>query len=67
MLLLKDTKTFLPFQSLKNIVQILDCLKWPKKIEEFCCYGDASIVELIEQFMSLLEWNSYKIESITAE
>ena len=32
----------------KNIVQILDCSKWPKKIEELRCYGDASIVELTE-------------------
>ena len=51
----------------KNIVQILDCSKWPKKIEELCCYGDASIVQLIEHFTLLLARNSYETESITAE
>ena len=37
---------------LKNIVQILDFSKWPKTIEELRCYGDASIVELIEEIKS---------------
>ena len=39
----------------KNIVQILDRSKWPKKIKELRCYGDASIVKLTEHFASLLE------------
>ena len=52
---------------LKNIVQILDFSKWPKKIEELCCYDDAGIVEPIEDFTPLLEQNSCETESIAGE
>ena len=55
------------FPVLKNIVQILDFSKWPKTIEELRCYGDTSIVELIEDFTLFLEQNSCEIESIAAE
>lgn len=51
----------------KNMIQILDCSKWPKKIEELCYYSDARIVKPIEHFTALLEQNSCKNESITAE
>ena len=50
----------------KNIVQVLGCLKWPKRKEEFLHFGDSGINELVEHFKPLLEKNDCNVESIPA-
>ena len=51
----------------KNIVQVLDCSKWPKRKEELLHFGDSGINEPVEHFKPLLEKNDCKVESIPAE
>ena len=50
----------------KNIVQVLDCSKWPKRKEELLHFGDNGINEPVEHFKPLLEKNDCKVESIPA-
>ena len=51
----------------KNIVQVLDCSKWPKRKEDLLHFGDSGINELVEHFKPLLEKNDCNVESILAE
>ena len=51
----------------KNIVQVLDCLKWQKRKEELLHFGDSGINELVEHFKPLLEKNDCNVESIPGE
>ena len=50
----------------KNIVQVLDCSKWPKRKEDLLHFGDSGINELVEHFKPLLEKNDCNVESIPA-
>ena len=51
----------------RNIVQVLDCLKWQKRKGELLHFGDSGINELVEHFKPLLEKNDCNIESIPGE
>ena len=48
-------------------VQILGCLKQPKKVEKLCHYGNTTITKLAEDIKLLLAKNSNDIKSIPAE
>lgn len=51
----------------RNLVEILDCTKWPNDLTQLRSYGDSSITELIEHFTPLLERNSCDLTEIPAE
>jgi len=51
----------------KNLVQILNCAKWPKKKEDLLHFGDEGINELVEHLKVLLEKNSCVIKNVPAE
>ena len=51
----------------KNLVQILNCAKWPKKKEDLLHFGDEGINELVDHFKVLLEKNGCVIENVPAE
>ena len=51
----------------KNLVQILNCAKWPKKKEDLLHFGDEEINELVDHFKVLLEKNGCVIENVPAE
>lgn len=51
----------------KNLVDILDCTKWPPDTTQLLSYGDSNMTELVKHFGSLLEHNSCNIAQIPAE
>lgn len=52
----------------KNLVNILDCGKWPSdEGGNLLSFGDASVTELIKHFTPLLECNNCNIFEIHAE
>ena len=51
----------------KNLVDILDCTKWPPDTTQLLSYGDSNMTELVKHFAPLLEHNSCNIAEIPAE
>ena len=41
----------------KNLVEVLDCTKWPVDTTQLLSYGDSNMTELIKHFAPLLEHN----------
>ena len=51
----------------KDLVDILDCTKWPTDVTQLLSYGDSNMTELIKHFTPLLERNLCNIAEIPAE
>ena len=51
----------------KNLVEVLDCTKWPLDTTQLLSYGDSNMTELIKHFAPLLEHNSCNKAEIPRE
>ena len=48
----------------KNLVEVLDCTKWPLDTTQLLSYGDSNMTGLIKHFAPLLKYNSCNIAEI---